>query len=64
MLVLWLQAHVAQDVLEARIASERVKPGIHPSPHQSIRAFVVGLFEPLKRLSRLAEARENARHIE
>jgi hypothetical protein len=58
------QAGAAQEVFKAEITSQGVHPGIHPGPNQSIRPFVMRLFQPLQCSFWLPQANVNARHIE
>jgi hypothetical protein len=58
------QADAAQEVFKAGIASQRVHPGIHPGPNQSIRSFAMCPFQPLKCSLWLSQANVNACHID
>jgi hypothetical protein len=49
------QANSAQQVGEARIASQRVEPGIHPDKGYSSRTIAIPSFEPGERLILFAQ---------
>src|SRR5258708_34109371 len=62
--VLERQADAAQEVGEARVASERVESGIHPDESDSIRSGEIGFLKPAERFLVIAQGGVHASDVE